>query len=329
MQLEWPWLLLALPLPWLVRALLRGEDDQAGLRAPVLADFETLGSRASGAADDRWRLIAALCAWCLLVAAAARPYWLGDPVDVPASGRDLTLAVDLSLSMDESDFQLNGTVVNRLTATKYVAGAFIDRRIGDRLGLILFGRQAYVQTPLTFDRRTVKTLLNEAFLGLAGRETAIGDAIGLAVKRLGENAADGKQVLILVTDGANTAGELSPLDAAALAAKRGLRIHTIGIGADQIVERSLFGARRRNPSLDLDEDTLRGIASATGGQYFRARDTEQLNRIYTVIDEIEPIAQDARQFRPRRELYVWPLAASLGLAALLALPGAPIRWQHG
>jgi Ca-activated chloride channel family protein len=320
MQFEWPWIAVALPLPWLARLWLRADDDQAALRAPVLDDFSLLGTSAGGGGDSRARLLIAAIAWCLLVGAAARPYWLGPPVDVPVSGRDLMLAVDLSLSMEQADFEIGGKMVNRLTATKKVASEFIDRRVGDRIGLILFGRQAYVQTPLTFDRATVKTLLNEAFLGLAGRETAIGDAIGLAVKRLGKDDAEGKQVLILMTDGANTAGELKPLDAAALAAARHLRIHTIGIGADEMVVRSLFGAQRVNPSVDLDEKTLRAIAQATGGQYFRARDTVELDRIYTLLDRIEPVAKDARQYRPRRELYVWPLAASLALVALLAMP---------
>ena len=182
----------------------------------------------------------AATAWCLLVLASCRPQWLGDPVEQAVSGRDLMLAVDLSGSMEEQDFIVNGKPVDRLTATKQVAGEFIKRRTGDRIGLILFGTRAYLQTPLTFDRQTVLTLLYESALGLAGENTAIGDAIGLAVKRLRKQSTESR-VLILLTDGANTAGEVSPLKAADLAADENLKIYTIGIGADEMIVRSFFG----------------------------------------------------------------------------------------
>ncbi len=200
------------------------------------------------------------------------------------------------------------------TALTAVAGDFIERRVGDRLGLILFGRNAYVQTPLTHDRSTVKTLLYEAAIGLAGKETAIGDAIGLAIKRLREREA-GNRVLILLTDGANTAGAVAPLKAAALAAREGVRIHTIGIGADPA--RGLFGRSLRGS--ELDESTLKAIAAETGGRYFRARDIRDLQQVYALLDELEPVQGDAEYFRPVDELYEWPLAAALGLSALLAL----------
>ena len=156
--------------------------------------------------------------WMLLVTAAARPEWIGDPVAFPVSGRNLLLAVDISGSMDIADFTVQDTRVTRLEMLKKVGGEFIDRRIGDRIGLILFGSRAYLQTPLTFDRRTIQLMLHDAEIGLAGKETAIGDALGLAIKRL-HTQPDAEHVLILLTDGANTAGELSPLDAAQLAKK--------------------------------------------------------------------------------------------------------------
>jgi Ca-activated chloride channel family protein len=181
------------------------------------------------------------------------------------------LIVDLSGSMEEQDFQLNGQWVDRLTATKAVANDFIGRRVGDRVGLILFGREAYLQTPLTFDRKTVKTLLDEAVIGLAGKETAIGDAIGLAIRTLDDAGVEqGRRVAILLTDGANTAGAVDPLKAAELAAQRNLVIYTVGIGADALTVRSLFGVRQINPSADLDEAALTAIADKTGGKYWRA-----------------------------------------------------------
>ena len=228
------------------------------------------------------------------------------------------LAVDLSGSMEEEDFIIKGDKVDRLTATKYVAGEFIQRRVGDRLGLILFGEKAYLQTPLTFDRLTVKTLLYESAIGLAGKSTAIGDAIGLAVKRLREKD-DKSRVLILLTDGANTAGEVEPLAAAELAAREKLKIYTIGIGADEMVMRSIFGSRRVNPSADLDEKTLSAIANKTGGRYFRARDIEQLEQIYALLDDLEPIEKDVQRFRPQAALYYWPLAIALLLMCIVVM----------
>jgi len=319
LQFEWPWLLLLLPLPLLVRWLLppvTGRND-AVLRVPFLEDFNAPGSATSHTlAGVRWVLWLALVAWALLVIACARPQWQGEAVELPVSGRDLMLAVDLSGSMEVEDFEWKGRMVNRLIATQLVAGEFIERRVGDRVGLILFGRQAYLQTPLTFDRTTVKTLLDEAVIGLAGQETAIGDAIGLAVKRLRENSS-ASRVLILLTDGANTAGAIEPLKAAELAASEGLKIYTVGIGADEMLVRSLFGTRRVNPSTDLDEETLTAIATTSGGRYFRARDLQQLEEIYQLLDELEPVAQEKQFFRPRRSLYPWPLAAAMLMTSLL------------
>jgi Ca-activated chloride channel family protein len=265
----------------------------------------------------------------LALLAAARPQFVGDPVALPMTGRDLLVVIDLSGSMEEQDFQLNGQWVDRLTATKAVASNFVERRVGDRVGLILFGREAYLQTPLTFDRKTVKTLLDESVIGLAGKETAIGDAIGLAIRTLDDAGVEqGRRVAILMTDGANTAGAVEPLKAAELAAQRNLVIYTIGIGADALTVRSLFGLRQINPSADLDEATLTAIAEMTGGKYFRARDTAEFQQIYTILDKLEPAESDEQGFRPVKELFYWPLGAAVVLAfgsALLAL--AIARWQ--
>ncbi len=316
---EWPWLLSLLPLPLLIRWLLPAHKpvEQAALKVPFLDDFSEGDARVISQ-TGRWPFLAAAIAWILLVAACTRPQWLGEPIEQAVSGRDLMLAVDLSGSMEVQDFVINRQAVDRLTATKWVAGDFINRRVGDRIGLILFGTQAYLQTPLTFDRKTVMTLLDESAIGLAGDNTAIGDAIGLAVKRL-KNQEVNSRVLILMTDGANTAGEVSPLKAAELAAENQLKIYTIGIGADEMLVRSFFGSQKVNPSQDLDEKTLTAIAEQTGGVYFRARNTDELNRIYQLLDQLEPVEKDKQYFRPRSELYYWPLAGALLLAAAIAL----------
>lgn len=298
---------------------------EAALRVPHIKDFSAAGTVSTRVGLLSWPLWLATFAWILLVIAVARPQWVGEAIELPVSGRDLMLAVDLSGSMEREDFVVADTAVNRLTATKKVASEFIERRIGDRLGLILFGKQAYLQTPLTFDRETVKTLLNESVIGLAGKETAIGDAIGLGVKLLRQSKQQssgkdtGEQILILLTDGANTAGEVSPLQAAELAATEGLKIYTIGIGADEMLVRSFFGSRKVNPSVDLDEDTLKAIANKTGGRYFRARDTGELQKIYALLDKLEPIVQEAQSFRPRKSLYYWPLTLAILLAALVVV----------
>ncbi len=316
---EWPWLLLALPLPLLVRWLLPAKMtvEQAALKVPFLDDFTDAETKSSTTSNQKWPLWLASIAWVLLVIACTRPQWLGEPIEQAVSGRDLMLAVDLSGSMEVQDFFINKQAVDRLTAIKYVATDFINRRVGDRLGLILFGTQAYLQTPLTFDRKTVMTLLNESAIGLAGDNTAIGDAIGLAIKRLKNQPADSR-VLILLTDGANTAGEVSPLKAAELAAANKLKIYTIGVGADEMIVRSFFGNRKVNPSADLDENTLVKIAESTGGRYFRARNADELNNIYMLLDQLEPIEKDKQFFRPRTDLFYWPLALALALAAAIS-----------
>jgi Ca-activated chloride channel homolog len=316
---EWPWLLLTLPLPLLVRWLLpaRMTVEQAALKVPFLDDFSDADTK-SVTQNQKWPLLLASIAWLLLVLACTRPQWLGEPIEQAVSGRDLMLAVDLSGSMEVQDFMINKRPVDRLTAIKWVANDFINRRVGDRLGLILFGSQAYLQTPLTFDRKTVVTLLNESAIGLAGDNTAIGDAIGLAIKRLKNQPADSR-VLILLTDGANTAGEVTPLKAAELAAASKLKIYTIGVGADEMVVHSFFGSRKVNPSTDLDENTLVKIAESTGGRYFRARNADELNNIYMLLDQLEPIEKDKQFFRPRADLFYWPLALALLFSGLIGI----------
>jgi Ca-activated chloride channel family protein len=319
-DLEWPWVLLLLPLPLLVwyRLPALSSQKQAALRVPYIDDFQQLHLVGSSARRNVLMILLLTLCWLLLILASARPVWVGDQIELPVSGRDLMLAVDLSGSMQVEDFDIEGLSVDRLTATKYVARDFIKRRQGDRLGLILFGKNAYLQTPLTFDLNTVNTLLMESAIGLAGKETAIGDAIGLAIKRLKDND-ESSRVVILLTDGANTAGELTPLKAAELASRHGLKIYTIGIGADEMVRETLFGRQRINPSQELDEKTLKAIASQTGGLYYRARDTEELDDIYQRLDELEPVEVETQNLRPEKSLFMWPLGLSLLLAFILSI----------
>jgi Ca-activated chloride channel family protein len=315
LTVAWPWLAVLLPLPWLVRRWWP-EASQAGMQALKVPWFALIAGDRAGWVKRPVLLGLAIAVWLLLVLAAARPQWVGEIQNLPVTGRDLLLAVDISGSMDTQDMLLSDRPVNRLAVVKKVAGEFIQRRRGDRVGLILFGSRAYLQTPLTFDTETTSILLSESEIGLAGRETAIGDAIGLAVKRLREDAASDR-VLVLLTDGANTSGEVEPLQATEFAAREGLKIYTVGVGADEMLVRDFFGSRLINPSADLDEDTLKAIAERTGGSYFRARDAAALARIYELLDELEPVESDQEAIRPVDELFHWPLAG----AFLLALAG--------
>jgi Ca-activated chloride channel family protein len=315
----WWWLLALLPLPWLVWRFAKPVQQQLGiaLKVPFLEDFQQ-AAVVGKSLSKRLIIGLALLAWLCLIVAAARPVWVGESVEIPVSGRDLMLAVDLSGSMEEQDFMLNGQVVDRLTATKAVAGEFIRKRTGDRIGLVLFGDRAYVQVPLTFDRQTVLQLLNESALGLAGQRTAIGDAIGLALKRL-QNSPEKNRVLILMTDGANTTGNVTPLDAADMAATKGLKIYTVGIGSENNAMRDMFGFQLLNPNADLDETTLKAIADKTGGHYFRARDTEEFQKIYAELDRLEPVSKAAEYWRPQQELFRWPLLIALLLSLLVGV----------
>ncbi|HLV78579.1 MAG TPA: VWA domain-containing protein [Marinobacter sp.] len=319
MSLAYPWLLLLALLPWLF-AVRRAGRTRTPVAAPVIPVGHWLagmpGVSTRGRTTPRWRKLLLLAAWLCLVVALARPQHVGEQVRMPVTGRDLMLLVDISPSMAERDMVYQHQALNRLQAVKRVLNDFIDQREGDRLGLILFGTHPYVQAPLTFDRETVRTLLLEAGVGMAGRATAIGDAVGLAIKRLRDRPQQ-QRVAILLTDGANTAGEVSPDKAIEIAEAAGVRLYTIGIGAESMVQRGLLGSRRVNPSRDLDEDLLTRMAEQTGGRYFRARSLPELELIYDSIDQLEPIEQEGQYYRPVSELYVWP--AGLGVALWLLL----------
>lgn len=317
----WPWVFLLLPLPWLVYKFApKAAKEEAPLFVPFFNDLEEVALNQPHASRVRAARIILLSAmWILLLLAASRPQWVGDPISLPVSGRDLMLAVDISGSMAQEDMVINGQQVTRIAMVKAVVNDFIDRRQGDRIGLLLFGTKPYIQAPLTFDRKTVKVLFDEARLGFAGKQTSLGDAIGLAVKRLKERPKDSR-IVILLTDGRNTAGNVEPLQAAKLAAQTGVKIYTIGVGADEMLVRSFFGGTRRvNPSADLDEETLRKIADLTHGSYFRAKNNDELQEVYHIIDKLEPVEQESEQYRPVKALFYWPLVGAMGLSILFAV----------
>lgn len=323
-EMQWPWLLWLAPLPLLMGFIAPKKRIEAALRVPFYQHASQLEQQSRlGISKRPAKLLSLWLIWLSCLLAATNPQWVGEPTSMPSSGRDLLMAVDISGSMEQTDMVANGRRITRLMAVKKVIGDFVTRRTTDRLGLILFGAQAYLQAPLTYDRNTVNQLLQEAQIGFAGRETAIGDAIGLAVKRL-RDRPDASRVLVVLTDGANTAGVLSPDKATELAQKAGIKIYTIAFGADSMEIPGIFGSRTVNPSADLDEPTMIAIAEKTGGKYFRARNLEELDEIHRELDRLEAIEIEAEKFRPVATLFYWPLA----LAFFLSLTFACIHiWQ--
>lgn len=326
LDLQWPWALLLLPLPLLLWWFKK--PNYANAMAVHWRHSRLLEDSATANHSSRNKLCALLLclAWLALVFALARPTWLGDATYIPPTGRDLLVALDLSGSMQITDMSLNDRPADRLAAAKEVLQQFIQARRGDRIGIIVFGSKAYLQAPLSYDLNTINQLIQESQIGFAGEQTAIGDAIGLGIKRLQDKPAEHK-VLILMTDGANTAGRVSPLQAANFAAKEGVTIHTIGIGAEQMTVQGFFGPKVVNPSSDLDEPLLTNIAELTQGQFFRARSTEELRQVYDILDQLEPTpAQDILQ-RPKTNLFHWLGLLSLALLGLALMSTGRLKFH--
>ena len=317
-EFVWPWAFLLVVAPFIVRAMLKPvvRESQA-LTVPRLEDFRfSESAEGTFAVKKNWvRLLVLLMAWVLLVSALARPQWVGDRIALPMEGRDMMLAVDISGSMSNYRMNFEGQRRTRLEAVKRVVSEFLERRSGDRVGLIVFGSYPFVYAPLTFDVDTVNTLLLETPSEIAGGKTAIGDTIGLAVKRLKDRPVEAR-VVILLTDGSHNEGALSPIEAAKLAQYHDVRIHTIGIGTDSNSD-LFFGGLRINSlnAQNLDIGVMQEIAKLTGGEFFIAHDADELLEVYEKIDELEPIEQEEKFFRPIKALFYWPL----GCAAVLLL----------
>lgn len=331
----WPWFGLLLPLPFVLPWLWPRKPDVADEAAnhteqqddtqrttllhPQLAALEhAYRARRPGPdlASGLGRLLLYLL-WAALVLALMRPQWLVPHTEVSTPGYDVMLAVDASHSMDALDFSDRGQQVNRMQVVKSVMGRFIDERAGDRVGLIIFGTEAFVLSPLTIDRHAVHQVLAGVVPSIAGGSTALGDAIALGVKKLRQRP-EGSRVMILIADGDNTAGSFQPLEAAGLARLADIRVYVIGVGSKQARIPILHqGQIEYWDDLTMDEDTLRQIADITGGAYFRATNTSALEEISQRIGELEKTDSETRTVFLPEPLYRWPLA--LGLLALLAL----------
>ncbi|WP_434938576.1 vWA domain-containing protein [Shewanella sp. HL-SH8] len=312
LSVTWPLVFILLPLPLFFRQT-KIVDQGGHLQLPGVG--QAIKNQSQQTVKRSRKLYWLM--WVCLLCAVARPQWLGDPIELPSKGRDLMMAVDLSGSMQIEDMVIDGKIVDRFTLIQHVLADFIERRKGDRLGLILFADHAYLQAPLTQDRRSVAKFLTDAQIGLVGKQTAIGEAIALAVKRF-EMVDESNRVLVLLTDGSNNAGNIEPEMAAEIAAKRNITIYTVGVGAELLERRTIFGKERINPSMDLDETQLQKLADMTNGQYFRARNSEDLAKIYQTIDTLEPVSRDQLSYRPKKELFYWPLLMSLLLSILIS-----------
>ncbi|MGF1696590.1 VWA domain-containing protein [Vibrio lamellibrachiae] len=312
-EFVWWWAVFLLPLPLIIYRLLPPVKVAAPIHLPFLPN-----SQGQNAPKKTLLRILAIITWVLLVIALTRPVWYGDPITHQPEHRDLMLVVDLSGSMTQKDMKQGDEYIDRLTAVKNVLTEFIEKRAGDRVGLVVYADHAYLQTPLTLDRHTVSEQLNQTVLGLIGSQTAIGDGIAVATKTFVDSDAP-QRVMILLSDGGNNAGVLDPMEAAEIAKKFDTTIYTVGVGAGEMVVKEFFMTRKVNTAHDLDEATLQNIANLTGGEYFRARDSHDLAAIYDMINELEPISEAVQTWRPQTEWFDLPLAIALLLSSIMIM----------
>lgn len=315
-ELVWPWAFAILLLPLLVRFLVPARTaSEAALNVPHIDAFVFTQQEIGRGSNQRSALlfIIACLAWLSLATALARPQWTGEPTVLPTLSRDLVLAIDISGSMGQGDMNVNGRQYTRLAIVKHAVQDFVEKRDGDRIGIVLFGSVPYVYVPLTPDVNTASQMLTDAPIGIAGRSTAIGDSLGLAIKQILNHPAD-HRVVVLMTDGVNNFGELDPNDAADLAAASDVTVYTIGIVPAASGLGFFAPFRRQTPA--VDEELLNEIAAKTGGKYYKADDLNGLLAIYEEIDALEPIENEGQTVRPQRALYHYPLTLALALFAL-------------
>ncbi len=327
-ELAYPWVFIFLPLPWLIWFLLPRAPLQlpAALTVPFFKAMTRVVENEKQGIVRHKKITLLLLIWALLIVALTGPRWVGEPQPLAREGYNIMLALDLSGSMELTDMLLHGRPASRLAVVKRAAVQFVQERMGDKIGLILFGSHAYLQTPLTYDRLNVLMRIDDATVGLAGKTTSIGDALGLAVKRL-QNVPDKGRIIILLTDGVNNSGVLAPLKAAELARDDGIKVYTIGLGSDADPQAIGGVFLRMNGAADLDEDTLEEVAKMTGGRYFRATDMQSLQTIYHTINQLETVSQEMQTIRPQRDYYDWPLALAFFLL-MYWLAGKAGLWSN-
>jgi len=323
LELVYPWALALLALPLVMRLLPAYKESRDSVKVPFFDKLVTLSEQRpdSGAmilSRDRAQLFLVGFMWLCLVLAAAKPEWIGPPIEQQKSGRDLMIAMDLSGSMEARDFTLpNGETLSRLQAVKRGLANLAKRRSTDRLGLIVFGNAAYLQSPFTDDHAVWAQLVAETEVGMAGQSTVFGDAIGLAIKLFRESESQNR-VLIILTDGNDTGSTVPPIDAAKVAATYDIRIYTIAIGDPATVGEEA-----------LDIETIERVSEVTGGQDFQILDREELRAAYQTIAELEPELYETISFRPRQSLHWVPVGVALSLYLLYHSIAAWRTWHRG
>jgi Ca-activated chloride channel family protein len=320
LQPEWLWLLALLPMVMLLR----------GRRGPVAAvEFSDVGlarqvARGSRARAGRWLWLLSVLAGALMIVGLARPQRAHSRTEVTANGIDIVLGLDVSGSMQALDFLVDNRRVNRIEVVKSVVSKFIEERPSDRIGLIAFAAAPYLVSPLTLDHDWLQQNLVRVSTAVAAEDgTAIGSAIAASVNRLRTRAAKSK-VVILLTDGMNNTGKISPIAAAEAAKAMGVKIYTIGVGVRGMapipVRDEAGNVHLIMDKVDVDEKTLQTVADVTGGMFYRATDTDSLEKIYEQINRLEKTAQTVQKFEHYDELYSWALIPSvsiLGIGLLL------------
>ena len=307
-QFVWPFVICFLPLPWILRRLVKPIAKKAqipdALRVPFFKQLTKIGTPIAMTSKTISPILW-ISAWCFIVLAAMRPLWLGKPIVLPHEARNIVLTMDVSGSMEEKDFDMKGRPISRLNLVKELADDFIQKRAGDNLGLVIFGSGAYTYTPLSPDTQTLRSLLSEIGIGIAGTQTAMGDALALA-SQTATTVPSESRIVILMSDGYANAGVVSVDEALKLAKNAGVKVYTIGIGSDGQTLQDMFGFVQLNVPVELDEETLKKIASETNGQYFRAKSSNDLKKIYDLINSLEPTSNDNKTLRPRKELFFLP-----------------------
>jgi len=322
--LTYPYALILLLLPFVIRLVLprvKGMHGD-GLTVPFLADLQKIEGKGKSLIGNRindaknHNIFFLYIIWALLCLAATRPVLSGEPFRPKNFGREIIMVMDISTSMLERDYRLNGQSISRIDAVKIAAYNFLQNRTNDKIGLVLFGTQAYLQAPPTFDNESVKNIILDMQPGMAGKSTSIGDAIGIAVQALDNEKSDAAKIIILLTDGENNDGSITPAQALNLAKKSDVKIYTIGVGNEQSLLQSFFSSIT-GMKVNRDNPELKALAAETAGQYFRAESTETLLKVYAAIDALEAAENEDNFVKNIRELYYIPLLAAIILALLI------------
>ena len=323
-EFEYPLLAILAFIPFIFR-LFSALKKKSGVTQILHPNIANLQAAFSEGVNNRVSIkeIIIYLIWFCLVLALMHPQLVNKKVNIKNKGRNIMIAADLSGSMRALDFSTDSEYIVRLDVLKQTTASFIEKRTGDRIGLVLFGDHAYLHVPLTSDLKSVNEMLNNSMIGMAGESTAIGDAVGLAVKKLRDFSSDASTI-ILLTDGENMSGTLDPVRAAKISSQYNIKIYVIGIGKSGVAPVADDRGQIHKMQVRIDEKTLKNIAKITGGKYFNVTNKDIMAKIYDEINQLEKIENEAREFLIRKQLYRIPLGiAMLLLLTLVLIPLLP------